>query len=201
MNEDSIRTAFASNLAECRKAAGLTQTALAEQLNYSDKSVSKWERGEGIPDIFVLAQLTEIFGCTADALLGLETKTMPVFDRQRASAVKRRIIPVLSVLLAWLTAAVAYFVFAILPFSIPHTWLAFIYAIPASFIVLTVFFRLWYGILPQAIAVSGIIWGVALSLRLTFSMPAFDLLFIIASILQVLTVLWFVMRSRIKSGM
>ena len=198
MDEEKIRTTLGLRIAELRKAAGLTQGQLGEKLGYSDKSVSKWERGEGVPDVYVLKKLTGIFGCSADALLGVE----PVENGAEAHAqnrrTKRKMIPVLAVLLVWLTAAVAYFVLGLLPLSIPKTWLAFVYAIPISFIVLTVFFGLWFGRVFQCVAVSGIIWGTAASLRLTFPMENMNTIFLIAAILQVLAVLWFIMRSRLK---
>ena len=198
MDEEKIRTTLGLRIAELRKAAGLTQGQLGEKLGYSDKSVSKWERGEGVPDVYVLKKLTGIFGCSADALLGVQ----PVENGAEAHAqnrrTKRKMIPVLAVLLVWLTAAVAYFVLGLLPLSIPKTWLAFVYAIPVSFIVLTVFFGLWFGRVFQCVAVSGIIWGTAASLRLTFPMENMNTIFLIAAILQVLAVLWFIMRSRLK---
>lgn len=203
MDADKIRQTLAEQIALRRKAADLTQEALAQKLNYSDKSVSKWERAEGVPDVQVLAQLTEIFGCTADELLGLSTTTPPETPSsqdapRRATETKRVMIPLLSMLLAWLTAAVGYFVLELLRVSAFPTWLVFIYAIPASCIVLTVFARLWHGCALQAAAVSGVVWGTALSLKLSFPLRAFNLLFIVAAILQLLTVLWFVMRGLTK---
>ena len=66
---DELKLIFASNLIRLRTAAGMTQAELGEQLNYSDKSISKWERGEAIPDAAVLKRMSEIFGVTIDYLL------------------------------------------------------------------------------------------------------------------------------------
>lgn len=197
MEEEKIRTAIAHNIAELRKKAGLTQSALGERLGYSDKSVSKWERAEGIPDAVVLAQMAELFGCSVDALMGLTPAPAPAAAETRRKT-KRKMVPALSVLLVWLTAAVAYFVLALLPHPIPRAWLAFIYAVPVSFIVLTVFWRMWFTPLFQCLAVSGIIWGAAVSLKLSFPQSAMNLLFVIAGILQALAILWFFMRSKTK---
>ena len=57
-NEQNVRSIIASNLTKYRKNLGLTQLELAEKLNYSDKTLSKWERGESIPDIVTLKQLS-----------------------------------------------------------------------------------------------------------------------------------------------
>ena len=69
ISEEKLRENFARNLTYYRKALNLTQTDLAEKLNYSDKSISKWERGDGLPDLSVTAQLAEIFGLTVNDLI------------------------------------------------------------------------------------------------------------------------------------
>ena len=69
MQLSELKLIFASNLIRLRTQAGMKQAELGAQLNYSDKSVSKWERGEAIPDAYVLTQLAEIFGVSVDALL------------------------------------------------------------------------------------------------------------------------------------
>lgn len=58
-----------------RKANGMTQKDLAEQLNVSDKTVSRWERDEGTPDLSVIPVIAEIFGVTCDELLRGERKS------------------------------------------------------------------------------------------------------------------------------
>lgn len=60
---------FAENIATLRKRSKLTQSALAERLNVSNKTVSKWERGQGFPDITALPALASAFGVTIDTLL------------------------------------------------------------------------------------------------------------------------------------
>ena len=49
MKEQELRKNFSNNLIYYRKASGMTQLELATLLNYSDKAVSKWERGESLP--------------------------------------------------------------------------------------------------------------------------------------------------------
>ena len=57
MDELIIKQNFARNLLAYRKARGLTQSQLAEKLNYSDKSISKWERGDVLPDIVTISMI------------------------------------------------------------------------------------------------------------------------------------------------
>ena len=69
MENEKLKNIIAKNLSHFRKLSGLTQTELAEKLNYSDKSVSKWERAEGFPDIIVLENIARIFGVTLNDLV------------------------------------------------------------------------------------------------------------------------------------
>ena len=66
---NDIKDIFAKNLSELRQASGMTQLELGERLNYSDKTVSKWERGESIPDAGMLKQIADVFGVSVDYLL------------------------------------------------------------------------------------------------------------------------------------
>ena len=59
-------------IAEKRKALGLTQKQLAEQLGMSDKSVSKWERGICLPDVSVYMELCGILGISINEFLAGE---------------------------------------------------------------------------------------------------------------------------------
>ena len=71
---DELKQLIAANLAAFRKANRLTQAELAEKINYSDKVISKWERGESTPDVLILHQLAEIYGVTVDRFLMTEAQ-------------------------------------------------------------------------------------------------------------------------------
>lgn len=62
-------------IAELRKEKGLTQAGLAEKLNISNRTVSKWENGDGYPDITILFDLANVLGVTVDELLKGETES------------------------------------------------------------------------------------------------------------------------------
>ena len=71
MNEENFKKLVAKNLSFYRKANKLTQLELAEKLNYSDKAISKWERGESLPDLYTLNVIAEFFGITINDLCSL----------------------------------------------------------------------------------------------------------------------------------
>lgn len=80
MDLSELKLISASNIINLRTAAGLTQAELGAKLNYSDKTISKWERGEAIPDAYVLTQLAELFGVDVDYLLTTHDKWQPPAD-------------------------------------------------------------------------------------------------------------------------
>ena len=199
MTEQEFRELVAEKIAYYRKSEGITQSELAELLNYSDKSVSKWERGEGIPDAYVLYQLAEHFGITVN---DLTTPSKPVAIGKRKN--RKNFITVLSVGICWLSAGMIFFLLQMLPWDIPKTWLIFIYALIPTFIVLTVFSCIWYKLIHRALSVSGIIWSVFLSLVLTFYGVQFIdgskmLYFLIpCGVFQAMVIIWFIMRHKTK---
>ena len=72
VEEAALRRTVSKNIAAYRKAHKDTQMDLAAKLNYSDKSISKWERGESLPDIYILTRIADLYGITAEQLETLE---------------------------------------------------------------------------------------------------------------------------------
>ena len=66
---ENLKSIITSNLIKYRKQAGLTQAQLASKLGYSDKTVSKWEREEGVPDIYILKDIADLYGITVNDLI------------------------------------------------------------------------------------------------------------------------------------
>jgi len=97
MDSEKLKQRIGSNIAACRRRSNLTQAELAEKLNYSDKAVSKWERGESIPDVITLVQLAEQFGVSVnDLLLGIQSeKVPPKAHKQTGSRVNRKVLQML----------------------------------------------------------------------------------------------------------
>ena len=205
LDNSELKKVIADNLVKFRVSAGLTQSELAQKINYSDKSVSKWERAEGTPDIFVLNELAELYGVgVGDFLLSGDESSVPSgAETLKLKKRKRLLINLLSVGLVWLTAATVYFLLGVIlglaGVRSHGLWLAFLYAVPISGIVQTVFSALWWNTFSSLVSSSVIIWGTVVSAYVTFSvfganLPGSANIFLIAAVLQVLAVLWFVLR-------
>ena len=112
-DEATLRKTVAKNIAQYRKAHHDTQLDLATKLNYSDKSVSKWERGDVTTDVFVLMQIAEIFGVDVDYLLKPHNEIEPAIYNKPANEATytTNMITLVTILGIW---TVALFVFVIL---------------------------------------------------------------------------------------
>ena len=196
---------LAKNLAYYRKASGLTQLELAEKFNYSDKSVSKWERGEGFPDVFVLKSLADFYSISVDDFYSEEKKKL---SSQNHSLTKQVYIKLLSVGIGWLVVLLTFIGLTIgLSFvkdAKYQTWLTFVYGALITGIILLVWDYIYHHRLLRVIDTSIIIWTGIASVYLTLlvilglNQP---LLFVIGAPLEVLEVLWFLFRrNKKKSG-
>ena len=185
-----LREIIAKNICALRTEANMTQLGLAELLNYSDKAVSKWERGEAIPDVIVLKRIADHFGVTVDYLLEEKHSDSPINARtlRRLKNRNHLIISLAAYVCVWLVATVA---FALLTGaeSVLPAWLVFIYAIPLSFTVALVFNCIWGRRSLNALPTAAVLWGVILSAYLTLKhIAGLDawLLFVIGAPLQII---------------
>ena len=131
---DDLKYTTASNIINLRQKAGMTQSELAGLINYSDKSVSKWERAEAVPDAYVLKKMSEIFGVTVDYLLSPHDG-WDQDPRQKKPLYSNQVIMLLSVTGVWMLALILFISLWMLGNLV---WIIFIYAILFSMLVLLV---------------------------------------------------------------
>ena len=174
MDDEKLKVRIGANIAAYRKRAGLTQAGLAEQLNYSDKAVSKWERGESCPDIPTVMAIAEKLGVTVNELLsdpnelpantgGRVEKTMEkVVEKALKRKANKKTILGLSSILVWFVALLFYVVMSSI--GLPKSWLAFFYAIPADCIVMLSLRSAWHDFRWNRALISGIMWGSLVSI-------------------------------------
>lgn len=210
LNENDFRKKVGNNISYYRKSNGMTQSGLAEKLNYSDKAVSKWERGESVPDVYVLYRMSELFNCTINDITGFDSEKDLSEEKLdnivKQNQFKRIMITALSVGLLWLVASVIYFVSDLIINGIyglgrNEFGIVFLFAVPASFIITLVFSKLWGRIWQQAASVSGILWSGVVCLAVSFNVFNFAedsayKIIIAAVFFQILIVLWYLMRKK-----
>lgn len=186
MTQEEIKKNFSSNLIRLRKTNGLTQLALAEKLNYSDKAVSKWEVGSVIPDVETMTHIADFFGITVNDLIYPETNK----NRFKKIFLENHLnITMLSIGLAWFISTIVFFILQKTT-TLDRLWLTFIITIPVTFIILIVFSSIWFNKLVTMISVSGLAWSFLLTLFLFFNHTSYWFLFIIGIVGQLVIIFW-----------
>ena len=208
MDSEKLKIQIGANIAAYRKRVNLTQAGLAAQLNYSDKAVSKWERGESMPDVVTLVQLAELFGVTVQDLLvdpnalpsetGTVQKTMgKVVEKTLKRKADKKIILMLSSLLVWFVALLIFVVVS--SCDLPYSWLAFFYAVPVDAIVMLSLRSAWRDFRWNKTLISILMWGGLLSLYISLKLFVHvDIwkLFLLGIPGQVAVLLWFRMYTK-----
>ncbi len=210
MDDEKVKARIGANIAFYRKQAGMTQAGLAEKLNYSDKAISKWERGESIPDVLTMMQLASLFGVSVDDLLGdvnalpenpttLEAAMNQVSELALKRKANKNIILGLSSTLVWFVALLIFVGFS--TFDIQNSWLAFFYAVPVNAIVLLSLRSAWHDFRWNKALISTIVWGTLLSIYVSIQALAhFNAwkIFLLGIPGQIAIFLWFRMFQTVR---
>lgn len=196
---NNLQEIVSKNLIKYRTEANLTQAELAKKLNYSDKSVSKWERGDGLPDLNVLMSLCEIYNITLNDIVGFSNNTK-ISKPKQIKKHKHSYISLLSSGLVWFVATICYALMFLFPSVSHYAWYSFVYAIPVNGIVLTVFSAKWGNEITNALSSSLILWGLILSVCLSTHFSRIWILCAIGGVFEILIILWFIFRKKFKKN-
>ena len=164
---EDLKFTISKNLIKLRKYNKLTQGELATHMNYSDKSVSKWETGETTPSVEILKKLADYYNIKVDDILD------PNFTPEHNATNKERtyskvIISLLGVLCVWLIAVIAFVVTSIIYKTATQSWMLFIYAVPASFLLAIIFNCIWGKRIVLYFLASGFVWTLITAFFLSF---------------------------------
>ncbi len=192
---ENLEKTFSHNLAKYRTLMGLKQTELAKRINYSDKSISKWERGEGLPDLKATKKLCDIFGVTIDDMLKEKNDHKKEISKTKWIKNKKHFLStLLADSLVWLIATIAYVSMFISGVQ-GNIWLIFIYAIPISAIVFVVFSSIWGNNLLKFLSITLLLWGIILSTALSIKTNSIWFVCFIGAVGQIMIILWFALIS------
>ena len=163
---DDLKVITASNIINLRTAKGMTQAELGELLSYSDKSVSKWERAEAVPDAYVLKKMSEIFGVTVDYILNFHDEWVPPESIKKAErGFRSKVITAVAIAGIWTLAFLIYIIGWLLE---SNWWLLFIYALPVSLITLLVLNSVWESGKNNRHIIHALVASIFLTIYLTF---------------------------------
>ena len=164
MDREGLSFTIAKNITELRRAYGMTQATLAEKLGYSDKSVSKWERAEGIPDVVCLKNIAELFGVSVDYLLTDDHEKEPMRPIEVYKAycendyvTSKRVIVLISLVGVWILAAAAYIITNMCGYSVP---IIFVSAAVVTTLLCVIFNAMWGNRKHDFYTICALVWSV-----------------------------------------
>ena len=194
---DEFKKVVAGNITRLRTSMNLTQAQLGEKLNYSDKSISKWERGESIPDVFVLKKIADLAGATVDYIINPHSDDEEIQpNKTEGRRYSRRFITLTVLAGIW---ALAVLLFVILWIAGIVNWLIFVYAIPVSLITLLVLNSVWGDRSWNLYIVSGLVWGIICSVYLTALKYNWWQLFLLGIPAQIIIIFAFSIKRKPKA--
>ena len=178
-----LKSIVAQNIMDLRRRNNMTQLDLAERLNYTDKAVSKWERGESLPDIAVLKTIADMFDVTIDYLVSAEhedpeanhiwleseEEVSEKEKNKRKRLLTHAYITGVSVLLVWLLATFAFVMCGLVNPEQTMHWLAFLYAVPVSCVVWLIFNSIWFNSRRNFWIISFLMWSVFAAIHVTWN--------------------------------
>ena len=195
---DNIKEIVAKNLTNLRQKKNLTQSEVAQILNYTDKSVSKWEHADTTPPIDVLKRLADLYGVSLDYLVS-ETNN-DFYDSTytgKKNITNKIIITILATSIVWLIGTILY-VYGMV-FLQESYWMLFVTAVPFSVIVLFVFNGIWGKREFIFILASILVWSILASIYLSFLEYNIWSVFILGIPMQVAIILWSLLKPSKKN--
>lgn len=198
-----IKATIANNIASLRQAKGMTQLDLATQLNYSDKAVSKWERGESLPDISVLMEIAELFGVNLDYLVQEEHPRIKEKKKKEPLAARynRGFITGVSILLVWFLSVFAFVLASLILDEWRGQWLSFLYAVPVCLVVWLTLNSTWFDARVNYLIISLLMWSGLAAIHislLVFCGINTWLLYLLGAPGQIIILFWSKIKRRPK---
>ena len=195
---ENINLVIGNNIRELRKIHKMTQSDLAEKLNYSNKAVSRWESGEVIPDVQTLNNICNIFEIPISKIFEEKLQVEKVKKEYKFRMGNKLAITLLSIMMVWLIATVC-FVYSRITFN-DNLWQVFLWAVPISCIIGIIFNSIWGKKLYNFILISALIWSTLACIYLQFLKYNMWLIFIIGIPVQIGIILWSNIHRHPKSN-
>lgn len=185
---ENLREVICENLIKLRKQKQWTQLELAEKLNYSNKAISRWEKGEVLPDIETLNAISELYGIELTELISKHAVTKAIPKNHWYKFGNKLTISLLSILAVWLTCTVIYVYGNIITGA--NLWQLFMWAVPCSCVVGIVFNCIWGRKAVTFIVISILVWSTLACCYIQLIKYNIWVMFFLGIPLQVGIVLW-----------
>ena len=195
---NNIQEILISNLISLRKSRSLTQIELGEKINYSDKTISKWENGDSCPNIEAVHKLAKFYDVSIDDLLSEDFQIDKKIVAEKQRSYSKLIISLLAVMTVWLIATIIFVAISLL--DVANAWMVFIIAVPESAIVSLVFNSIWGNTRFNYLIISILLWTLLTTIFLSALKYASVLwvIFLIGVPSQIAIILWSQLKRKKK---
>ena len=199
---EDTKSIVAKNISELRLLNNMTQIELGERLNYSDKTISKWERGESSPDISVLVEIADLFGVSLDYLVRAENLDRTVKENKISQTrYNRKVIAYISESIVWFAVILAFILTSLITSEATFQWLYFVYALPVALIIKLVFNSIWFNPRNNYFIISALVWSILAAIHITFLYFKVNvaLIYLLGVAGQIVIILWsFIKKPKSK---
>lgn len=180
-----IKEIISQNILTIRKKRKLTQIELSEKLNYSDKAISRWEKGESLPDLETLYSLSEILEVPVSSFF--EENAFAEVEARPLKQANKILVVALSCMVVWLCATIVY-VYLNLYANIKF-WQAFIWAVPTMCVVLKYYNKVWGKKVYSISITSLLIWSLIASIYFQLIDYNIWIIFLLGPVIQAILII------------
>ena len=185
----NIREIISENIIALRKKAGLTQVELAKKLNFSDKAVSRWEKGEVIPEVETIESIANVFNVPITYMFREH------FDYNSKRPIKSSeiVLTLLSACVIWCVATII-FVYLNLIKGISY-WQIFVWSVPASAFTILYHNKKWNRLTLRLIMRTILCWSLITSIYLQYLSLNLWLIYLIGIPVQIIIIVSFIAKK------
>lgn len=200
MENQDINLIVGQNLQKLRRSRKMTQLELAEKFNYSDKSISKWEKGESLPSIEVLYQLAKFYGVSLDSLTS-ENEILPETEQKEQHKDRlfptKLIISLLAVSAVWIAATIWFVSYKLATGGTPY--MLFMWSVPISCVLLLIFNSIWGKRQWLFWILSFLLWSLLVCIHIQLIEYHVWIIYFIGIPLQIAVILWGALMRKPKN--
>lgn len=194
---ENIKEVVAQNIVNLRKQKKLTQVELAEQISYSDKAISRWEKGESLPDLETIYKLSLFFDVPVSFFFEENSFEKPIENASSNQKINKIMVCLLSILIVWLVAVIFYVYLK--SYAMVTYWQIFVWAGTITCVVALYFNKIWGNRKYRIFIETALIWFAITSIYCHFISYNLWIIFLTGPLIEVIVIIKYFMKPIKKS--
>ena len=187
----TIKEIISRNIVNLRKEKGLTQIELADALHYSNKAISKWEKGDSLPDAETLYEIAKFFNVSIEYLFTNHDEV--ILNKEQANKIRKKEIIFYTSLVTIVGLLVYSFIaliFSIIPQLSRNNIITILLLDGAGVIAIILIIQICLKVKKYiTLLLSLLIWNLTIGLSLLFWEYSINYIYVIAILLQIIVII------------